>query len=130
MNKIVVDSLAWIEYLSGSEKGRAVKEYIANEQVRVFATGMIVTEVCTKILKEEPLKIEEIMDLFRARCVLVEFDYELGREASEIFVMIRKTREKFGLVDAHILAAARKVGGKVLTCDTDFSGMSEAIVLR
>lgn len=42
---------------------------------------------------------------------------------------MRKTMRDFGLADAYILAAARKLDAKVLTGDKHFEGVKEAVFI-
>ena len=129
MNKIVLDTSAWIEYFAGSEKGQRVRERLNREGREVFITGLIVAEISVKFLKETR-PVEEVVRALGSLASLVPFDFRLAQEAAEIYVHERKTRNKFGLADAHVLAAARIVGGKVITFDHDFNGLNEAVVLK
>ncbi|MBS3176832.1 PIN domain-containing protein [Candidatus Woesearchaeota archaeon] len=129
MNKIIIDSSAWIEYFKGTEKGRLVREQILKQNTLLYTTGLIVAEVCTKFLKEG-LPTEEAVTAMKSLTSIIPFDFRVGEEAAKIYINERKKREKFGLADAHVIATARLVKGKILTCDYDFHEISEALVLR
>lgn len=128
MTNFIVDSSAWIEYFSGSAKGKRIKEYITKQNTLIYITGLIVAEVCTKFLKDA-ISPNDAVIAMEHLTGLIQFDYHLGMEAAEIFISQRKTKSKFGIADAHILAAARLTGAKVLTCDFDFHGIRDAIVI-
>lgn len=42
----------------------------------------------------------------------------------------KNKNRNFGLADSFVLHAARKLSGRVLTCDPDFKGIAEAMLLR
>ena len=129
MNKFVVDTSAWIEYLEGTDKGTVVREWIERPDTALLTTGLIIAEVIAKLLKEKK-DAGQAFGALQALARIVPFDAQLGREAAEVYARHRKAKGKFGLADAHVVAAARLHGAKVLTCDNDFAGISEAIVLR
>ncbi|MBI4148410.1 PIN domain-containing protein [Candidatus Woesearchaeota archaeon] len=127
MNKIVVDSSAWIEYFAGREKGKKIRDIIT-EGTSIFVTGLIVAEVSTKFLKNS-MPAEDAISAMKSLATLLPFDFQLGHDAAQIYVHERKTKSKFGLADAHVLAAARIIQAKVITCDSDFRGLKEATIL-
>ena len=129
MGNLVVDSSAWIEYFMGTDRGRKVRKHLAHQDIRVFTTGPIVTEVISKFLREgQP--IGEVVEALHTLAVVIHFDLDLAKSTAEIYVRQRRIKSKFGLIDAHIVAAARLVQGKVLTCDQDFVEFKEALVLK
>ena len=129
MNKFFIDSSAWIEYFTGTEKGRKVQAIISKQGVMLFTSGLIVAEVSTKFLRENQ-PTDQAVAAMQALASLVSFDFALGRSAASVYVHRRKTHSKFALSDAHAIAAARILQGKVITCDNDFLGLPEAIVIK
>ena len=129
MNKFFIDSSAWIDYFSGSEKGKKVKEIMSKQGVMIYTSGMTVAEVATKFIRENQ-PADQAVAAMQALASLVSFDFALGKNTALAYVHRRKTHGKFGLVDAHVLAAARQLQGKVVTCDADFLGLPEAIVIK
>ncbi len=123
MNRIFFDSSAWIEYFAGTARGQKIKQLLKPE-TKVFTTGMIVAEVIAKHLKEG-LQTENAMQALRAIPFLVTFESKIGEETAKIYVQQRKVKQKFGLVDAHVVATARAVNAQIITCDLDFSGLSD-----
>ncbi|HLC85251.1 MAG TPA: PIN domain-containing protein [Candidatus Nanoarchaeia archaeon] len=129
MNDIFIDSSAWIEYFMGSEKGRKVREHIHKEGIKIFTTGIVVAEVCTKFLKDG-LSAAEAMVAIRSLARTINFDAQLGFQTAVAYVAERKKKPKLGLIDAHIIAVAAHLDSKVLTCDYDFSGISNVILIK
>lgn len=126
MDKIVVDASAWVEYLAGSQKGEKVKKYFEDNEL--YTPAVSVSEVIAKLLREgfsEELAIFAIP----ARSQIVSTDFGIASDAGKIYHSLRKKRDKISLSDAICLSTAKKISGKVLTFDTDFRGLPEAIVL-
>ena len=129
MNKIILDGSAWIEYLAGTSKGRKVQNLIQKPDTKVFTTGMITAEVITKHLKEgQP--IDNSLAALRAISFLVHVDLQVGERTAQVYIQQRKKKPRFGLVDAHVYAAGRAVDATVVTCNFDFSGLSNTMTIQ
>lgn len=127
MTRIIVDTSAWIEYFEGTEKGARISEYVRESMLLI--TGMIATEICSKFMREQK-PVEAVVMALRSLAALVPIDFEVAYQAAHIYNHQRKRKPKFGIVDAHIVAVAKINNAKVLTCDSDFLGLDEAIVVR
>jgi len=127
MNKYIIDSSAWIEYFSGTDKGRKVKELLIGAQT--FTTGIVIAEVSTHFLKKG-LQASQAVAAIKTQAALLPIDFHIGEQSAEIYVTERKTRSKFGLADAHIVATAKTHHLKIITCDMDFIGFNEATVIK
>jgi len=128
MNKYVLDSSAWIEYLAGTPTGELVVRYITEKGAEIYTTGLIVAEVLVKFLREE-YTTEEAISTITAFSNFIPYTLPLAGETSKIYVETRKQKNKFSLADAHILATARALGAKVITCDSDFLEAPETIYI-
>jgi len=124
MDRLVVDSWAWVEYLRGSEAGKRVDTRIS-QAGEVWTAVISLTEVVSKYRREklsEQTAIEAIGSLSKFELPSRNDAIEAGRIHAEV-----KTKSaNFGLADAFVLQLARKVKGKVLTGDSDFKGLREA----
>jgi predicted nucleic acid-binding protein len=124
MDKLVIDSWAWVEYLRGSEAGRKVSERISHEE-ELWTSVVSLTEIVSKYRREglsEQTAVEAISSLSR----LGAPDRGDAAEAGRIHAEVRSKSPNFGLADSFVLQLARKVGAKVLTGDPHFEGLSEA----
>ncbi|MCX6665136.1 MAG: PIN domain-containing protein [Euryarchaeota archaeon] len=103
-----------------------------------------------KYIKEEPLfislvQIGELSDwclknqidpekrINKLKQILnvIPLNEKICYDAAQIkYTMRKKGVEKFGLLDAIILASARSINQKLLTMDNDFRTLHDAIVLR
>jgi predicted nucleic acid-binding protein len=124
MDRLVVDSWAWVEYLRGSEIGQKVDTRISATG-ELWTTVVSLTEVVSKYRREkfsEQVAIDAISALSRFGVPSRDDAIEAGKLHAEI----KAKSPNFGLADALVLQLARKVNGKVLTGDPDFKGIREA----
>lgn len=129
MSKIVVDSSAWVEYFEGTEKGARVREFLAKAHSFPLITGVIATEVISKFLRSGHSG-EEIAKALGAMAMFVPHGISLAQKTAEVYSKQRKTKPKFGMADANVLATALMNDAKIITCDTDFLGIPEAVVIK
>jgi predicted nucleic acid-binding protein len=124
LDRLVVDSWAWVEYLRGSETGKRVDSRLGSS-VELWTSVVSITEVVSKYRREgisEQPAVEAISSLSRFGVPSRDDAIEAGR----IHVEVRAKSANFGLADSFVLQLARKVGGKVLTGDPDFQALREA----
>lgn len=106
-----------------------VREILEKPDQTLYTTGLIIAEVCSKYLKEK-LQIPEMLNAIRIVSSLVAFDYGIAQDTAQLYVTLRKTKPKFGIVDAHVVASARSVNAQILTCDNDFVDIADSLVIR
>ncbi len=128
MNKLLLDSSAWIEYLKGTDKGRKVRENVFQPDTEIFTTWLIAAEICSKFIRESR-NTDEIILAISSLAALVSLDYESAQQTAATYIKERNKKSKFGLADAHVVTAARKIGARILTFDNDFENIPEAIIL-
>jgi len=127
MSRLVVDSYAWIEYLYGTEKGRTVSNYL-DENEETFSCALTIAEVISKVAHKGK-SVKTAYEVLTNNSRIISADQELSFQAGLIHFQMRKTIKDFGLADAYVLAAARNLDAKVLTCDVHFKNIKEAILL-
>lgn len=112
---ITFDSYAWIEYFSGSGKGRKVKEYI-DENGQIYTPSLCLTEIKAKYIREKKEYIERI-EFMLSRSSIIEIGKEIALIAAEI-----KESESLPSIDAVVYAAAKSRDTTLLTGDMHFKG--------
>lgn len=128
MNRLVIDSYAWIEYLDGTEIGQKVSELIG-EKAEIFTCVLTVAEVVSKAARKgKNAKIA--YEVLTNNSKIIHADEQLSFEAGLIHFEMRKTQKDFGLADAFVIATARKMQSKILTGDAHFKNVKEAILLK
>ncbi len=120
MNRFIVDSYAWIEYLNGSPKGAHVEELL--EDAEAWTPTPVVAEVTSKVLRSGG-DAGIAWQAMRAWSIVLPLDAETARAAGALHATYRARVPDFALTDAVVLAFARKLNAKVLTGDPHFRGM-------
>jgi len=126
MNKLFLDTSAWVEYLGGTFKGQKVRELVLSNIS--LTSAMVAAELLAKYIKEsQPIyPVESSLQ----QATFIDMNFILGKLTAQIYIEQRKKKPKFGLIDAHIVAAARLNNAQLVTCDHDFSGFKEAIIIK
>lgn len=126
MDKLVVDSSAWIEYLDGSAAGERVREYFKDKQL--YTPANCVAEMIVRASKTG-ISLDVVKMILCARSTIISIDFDLSCEGGLLYSTLRKQKPKIALSDTLTIAVARKLSAKILTFDNDFRGLPEAIVL-
>jgi predicted nucleic acid-binding protein len=122
----VIDTFAWIEYFSGSEKGERARRYIEGDGA--MTPTIVVAELTDKYVREGASPRERLK-FIRSRSTILPLDDETAELAGTLSADRRREVKGWGLVDSVVLATARIRGAKVVTGDEHFRGLDEAIML-
>ncbi len=120
---ISFDSYAWIEYFSGSAKGKTVRKIIETDE-QIYTPSICLAEIKGKYLREKKAFGDRV-EFILTRSTIIDITREMALMAADI-------REKEGLptVDALIYSAAKAYKTKLLTGDKHFYGKDEIIFLE
>lgn len=113
---IVFDSYAWLEYFSGSDKGKIVKEIIESQE-EMLTPSICIAEIKKKYLrenKEYKSRIKFITD----RSKIVKIDLNISSIAADL-----SYKNKLYLIDAVVYACAIYIKAEILTGDQHFKGL-------
>ncbi len=122
---MLFDTSAWVEYFSGSEKGKKVSECINSN---TCFTSIISIAELSSICVEKKYNPVELLFQVKSFSYLIDIDENILLLAGKIKQEKRKTFKNFGLIDAIILSTAKQLGLKILSCDKHFEG-ENAIIL-
>ena len=128
MTNYVIDSWAWIEYLTDSEKARKVESYIQNEENVLYTNAITLAEVISKVQRNHN-DAEIAYRVITSLSIIYSGNEVFCKEVGLVHAEQRKKNGKFSLADAFILMTARTLKAKILTADNDFRGMKEALFL-
>jgi len=120
---ILVDTSAWIEWLTGSPTGELVAEHLP-EQAEWLVPTMVQLELAKWLTREVGEDKADQVIAFTQVCALVPLDTDIVLAAAEACVAHRLTT-----ADAIILATARARGARLLTCEAHFEGMADVTYL-
>jgi predicted nucleic acid-binding protein len=131
--KIVIDAYAWIEFFTGSEQGRRVKELVENAD-EVYTPDTVLAEIARKYIREgsDDKTVEARLETITAASNISYVDANLALEAarcySELVVKTRKTKLNLpSLFDAIVLATGRILKSKIVTGGAHFRNLSETV---
>jgi predicted nucleic acid-binding protein len=126
MTKLVVDSWAWMEYFEGSPVGGRVRDKIIDERNEVFTHVVSIAQIVSKV-RRRGKDVDTAWKAITTISKITKLDEIDSKEAGLLHAKIKSKNPNFGLADAFVLSAARKLKAKVLTGDPDFKGMDDAI---
>ena len=136
MVKIAIDSYAWIEHFSGTEKGEKVKELIDNSE-QVYTPDVVLAEVARKFLRDgqESMLIAAQLEVITSVSTIIAIDSQLAIEAATVYLELKENAKKYrlntpGLFDAIILATCRLLQAKIVTGDEHFKNLPETIWIK
>ncbi|MEK6834969.1 MAG: PIN domain-containing protein [Nanoarchaeota archaeon] len=128
MTKIIVDSFAWIEYLTATNKGSTVKKLIEDENNEIFTHILSLAEISSR-LSRSGIKPEESINIISLNSIIINLNNIDSTNAGKLHSEIREKIKDFGLVDAFVLLMSRRLNAKVLTGDSHFKNFKEAIMI-
>jgi len=123
---IIIDTSAWIEYFRGSDIGRKVMEYLTKEEIST--PSIVLIELSCKSIKEG-WDFPEHLKFIKSKSSIIGVNEKIIIKCGENYVKIRKKKPKFGIIDSIILTTATEINAKILTKDSDFRDMNEAVLL-
>jgi predicted nucleic acid-binding protein len=113
----VVDSSAWIEWLSGSDLGRRLaNEFPANDEWIV--PTVIQYELKRWALRTRSDKQAAVALAFSKTLILYPLDSDLAIKAADM-----AAQHSLAMADAVIYATAMEAGADLLTCDAHFASL-------
>ncbi len=132
--KFLIDTYAWIEFFIGSEKGEIVKKYLLSGN-EIYTPSVVLAEIARKYLRGNISEkiVRKRIDLITRISTIIDIDEELAVESGKAYLELIKHTKKQGLkqkpslIDAVILAIARKLKAKIITGDRHFKELKETI---
>jgi predicted nucleic acid-binding protein len=128
---LIVDSYAWVEFLTAGPRGPRVREKF--ESSGDLVTPDIVLAELARVFARQGMERDQIVGHLRSMGALstiqsIDIDVALGAISADEELRQRGRIRKIGLpsfADAIILSFARCLGARVLTADKHFEGIPE-----
>ena len=114
---VLVDTSAWIEWLTGSPSGEKLSGQMP-EQSDWLVPTMVQLELAKWLTREMGEDKADQVIAFTQVCQVIPLDTEIALAAAEAF-----RSHKLATADAVIFATARSRGAMLLTCDAHFEGL-------
>jgi uncharacterized protein len=113
----LVDTSAWIEWLTGSSLGLALAAELPEREQWLVPT-MVQLELAKWLTREADEDRADRVIAFTATCVVANLDTATTLSAAELCI-----RHKLATADAIVYATALRHGADVLTCDRHFENL-------
>jgi predicted nucleic acid-binding protein len=113
----LVDTSAWIEWLTGSSLGLALAAELPEREQWLVPT-MVQSELAKWLTREAGEDRADRVIAFTATCVVANLDTATALSAAELCI-----RHKLATADAIVYATALRHGADVLTCDRHFENL-------
>ncbi|MBS1181694.1 MAG: PilT protein [Proteobacteria bacterium] len=110
----VVDTSAWLEYMSGSPTGQLVAAGLPTRREWLVPT-IVQLEMTKFLLRTAGERLAEDVAAFSQKCVVVPLDTDIALAAADI-----SRRCKLATADAIIYATAQLFEVDLLTCNAHF----------
>ncbi|HTV57309.1 MAG TPA: type II toxin-antitoxin system VapC family toxin [Verrucomicrobiae bacterium] len=119
----LVDSPGWLEYLSEDSKAAAFGHYLENEAA-VIVPSLVIFEVYRQVSR---LRGKSLADRFLSQalhCRVVNFD-----EMTAVAAANASLEHRLSMPEAILYATARTQQAQLVTSNTRFRGLPQAIIL-
>ena len=118
----VVDTSAWIEWLTGSPLGKKLGKEFPDKPLCIVPT-IVQLELSKWLVRELGEERAYQVIAFTQKCLVVPLDTTIALLAADLH------REyKLVTADAIVYATAQKHGAELLTCDEHFRGLPGAVL--
>lgn len=115
----VVDTSAWIEWLTGSALGKRLGKQFPDKPQCIVPT-IVQLELSKWLVRELGEDQADQVIAYTQKCVVVPLDTAIALLAAELH------REcKLATADAVVYATARHLGAELLTCDAHFENLPD-----
>jgi len=115
----VVDTSAWIEWLTGSALGKKLGRQFPDKS-RCIVPTIVQLELSKWLVREVGEEQADQVIAYTQKCVVVPLDTSIALLAADLH-----REHKLATADAIVYATARRQGAELLTCDTHFEGLPD-----
>ncbi len=111
----VVDTSAWIEWLTGSALGRKLSKEMPDRAECIVPT-IVQLELSKWLLREAGEDEADQVMAYTQKCVVIALDTSIALQAAALH-----RQHKLATADAIVYATAQAHGADLLTCDAHFA---------
>jgi len=115
----VVDTSAWIEWLTGSALGKQLGEQFPDKPQCIVPT-IVQLELSKWLVRELGEEQADQVIAYTQKCVVVPLDTHIALLAADLH-----REHKLATADAIVYATARHRSAGLLTCDAHFTGLPD-----
>jgi predicted nucleic acid-binding protein len=115
----VVDTSAWIEWLTASALGQKVGRQFPDKAQCIVPT-IVQLELSKWLVREVGEEEADQVIAFTQKCVVIPLDTPIALLAADLH-----RQHKLATADAIVYATAKHMGADLLTCDAHFEGLPD-----
>lgn len=115
----VVDTSAWIEWLTASALGQKLGKQFPDKAQCIVPT-IVQLELSKWLVREVGEEAADQVIAFTQKCVVVPLDTPIALLAADLH-----RQHKLATAHAIVYATAKHMGADLLTCDTHFEGLAD-----
>jgi predicted nucleic acid-binding protein len=115
----VVDTSAWIEWLTGSALGKKLGKQLPDKPQCVVPT-IVQLELSKWLVREVGEEQADQVIAYTQKCVVVPLDTTIALLAADLH-----REHKLATADAIVYATAQHQSAELLTCDAHFEGLPD-----
>ena len=129
----MIDTYAWVEYLTGSRIGAKAKSYIETGQA--LTPSIVLLELRKWYLREiesgrrSEREMQRHLAFVESATEVVPLDATLALKAGETDFLMKKRIRNWPIADSVVYATALSRAAQVVTGDTHFKALNEAIFI-
>lgn len=121
VSRYVVDTSAWIEWLTGSALGKKIGKAFPEKSHCVVPT-IVQLELSKWLVREAGEDTADQVIAFTQKCVVIPLDTRIALLAADLH-----REHKLATADAIVYATAQQQGAELLTCDAHFNGLPNVL---
>lgn len=118
----VVDTSAWIEWLTGSALSKKLAEQLPDKPQCIVPT-IVQLELSKWLVRELGEEQADQVIAYTQKCIVVPLNTTIALLAADLH-----REHKLATADAIVYATARCQGAELLTCDAHFEGLPEVVL--
>jgi len=119
----VVDTSAWIEWLTGSELGKSLGKQFPDKPQCIVPT-MVQLELSKWLVREVGEEQADQVIAYTQQCIVAPMDTTIALLAADLH-----REHKLATADAIVYATARYHEAQLLTCDAHFKGLPQVVLM-
>jgi PIN domain nuclease of toxin-antitoxin system len=129
MTRLVLDSFAWIEEITGTPLGSIVRQLIEDQHNETFTSTVTVPEVVSHA-QRRGVNGRKTAEAIEVGSIVVPMDFTLAVSTGLIHAERKKRSPDFSYGDAAVTALARLMRARIVTGDAHFKDEPDVFFLR
>lgn len=119
----VVDTSAWIEWLTGSPLHARLAQEIP-DRTQCLVPTIVQLELAKWLIRESGEEQADQMIAYTQKCVVAPLDTRIALRAADLH-----RQYKLATADAIVYATAQEFGADLLTCDVHFQNLPSVVFI-